>query len=155
MMRQIRSVRRAAVLLVAALATTACLEDALEHEAEVDFMRVTVDGTAVTVNSTGAITGGPISITSGTAASVTVEFLDADMNDAIADHADDYQADITTPAGITFTRTGPFAGTLSSPTPATYNVQVSLFHIEESHTDFGAFGIPITVTAPAATARTR
>lgn len=152
MMRQFRTFRRAAVLLVAALATTACLEDELGHEAEVEFMQVTVGGTTVTVNSTGAITGGPISMEALSEEVVSVVFLDADMADALTEHADDYQLNITTPAELTFTRNGAYGGSLlsTSATPGTYNIQVSLFHIEESHTDFGAFGVPITVTAAAA-----
>lgn len=148
MLRQFRSFRRAAVLVVAALATTACLEDELGHEAEVEFMRITVGAQQVTVNATGAVTGGPISIVSGAATDVSVEFLTAEMTDALAEHADDYQLNVGAPAGMTFTRTGPFAGSITGTVTGTSNVQFSLFHIEESHTDFGAFGVPVTVTAP-------
>lgn len=149
MPRYIRSARLA-ILAVTALALAACTATDEGIEAEVEFMQVTVGATTVTVNSTGSITGGPISMTALTDESVTVEFLDAGMADALGEHADDYQVNITTPAQLTFTRTGPFSGTLvsTSATPGTYNIQVSLFHIPESHADFGAFGIPVTVVVP-------
>jgi hypothetical protein len=148
MLSQIRSVRRAALVAVAALAVGACSEDEHDHEAEVDFMRVTVGAQQVMVNSTGAVTGGPISVTSGAATAVTVAFLDADMADALAEHADDYQANIAVPAGMTFTRTGPFTGTLTGSVAGTSNVSFTLFHIEENHEDFGPFNVPVTVTVP-------
>ena len=148
MLHHFRSARRAALVAVAALALGACSEDEHDHEAEVDFMRVTVGAQQVMVNSTGAVTGGPISITSGAATNVTVAFLDAAMADALAEHADDYQANVTTPAGITFTRTGPFTGTLTGTVAGTVNVSFTLFHLEENHEDFGPFPVPVTVTVP-------
>lgn len=152
MIRQYRAVRRSALLAATALAVTACTADELGHETEVEFMQVTVGTTTVTVNSTGAVTGGPITMTAESEEAVSVVFLDAEMAEALQEHADDYQVNITTPAQLTFTRTGPFGGTLlsTSATAGTYNIQVSLFHIEESHVDFGAFGVPITVQLPPA-----
>ena len=154
MMRHVRSARRAAVVAATAIAFGACTADEHGHEAEVEFMQVTVGATTVTVNATGAITGGPITMTAESEEAVSVVFLDVDMAEALGEHADDYQVNITTPAELTFTRNGPFGGTLlsTSATPGTYNIQVSLFHIPESHADFGAFGVPVTVVAPAALA---
>jgi hypothetical protein len=148
MMRQFRSARRVAMLAASVLAIAACTDDEHGHEAEVDFMRITVGAQEVMVNSTGAVTGGPISIVSGAVTAVSVEFLDADMDDALGAHADDYQVNITTPANVTFARTGPFAGTLTGGTVGTNNLAISLFHIEENHEDFGPFNVSVTVTAP-------
>lgn len=148
MLSQIRPVRRAALVAVAAFALGACSENDHDHEAEVDFMRVTVGAQEVMVNSTGAVTGGPIRITSGAATNVTVAFLDAAMADALAEHADDYQVNITAPAGMTFSRTGPFTGTLTGTVTGTVNVSFTLFHIEETHEDFGPFPVPVTVATP-------
>ncbi len=152
MMRQFRSARRFAVLLATAVAMGACsTNDA--HEVEVDSMRITVGGATVTVNSTGAITGGPLSIAPGVATAVTVSFRDAAGADALVDHADDFQVNISVPAGVTFTRTGPFAGTLTGASAGVRTLQFSLLHIAENHEDFGPFNVPVTVVGVAANAR--
>lgn len=150
MLLSFRSARRAALVAVAALAMGACSEDEHDHEVEVDFMRITAGAQQVMVNSTGAVTGGPIALVRNASTNITVAFLDAAMADALDDHADDFQVNITTPAGVTFTRTGPFTGTLVATTAGTYSVGFSLFHIEENHEDFGPFNVSVNVTAPAA-----
>ena len=145
MIRQFRSARRFAVLAASLLALGACTTDDA-HEVAVDFMRITVGAQQVTVNSTGAVTGGPISIAAGAATNVSVEFLDASLGDALAEHADEFQASVTPSAGITFTRTGPFAGTLTGSGAGAVNVQFALLHVAENHEDFGPFPVSITVT---------
>lgn len=140
--------RRLAALAAAALAITACSSSEEAHEVEVDFMRITVGTSTATVNSTGAVTG-TLSIPQGAATAVSVEFLDAAMADALAEHADDFQVTVTPAAGITFARTGPFAGTLTGSAAGTVAVSFALLHIEENHEDFGPFPVNITVTAPA------
>ena len=143
-----RSARRLAAVAIAALAFTACSSDEDAHEVEVDFMRITANGQVITVNSTGAATG-TISIVSGEATPVTVDFLDAAMADALAEHADDFQVDVTPGAGITFARTGPFAGTLTGSAAGVVSVSFALLHIEENHEDFGPFPVNTRVAAPA------
>ncbi len=145
MMRQFRSARRSAVLAATVLALGACSDDE-GHEVEVESMRITVGGQVINVNATGAVTGGPIALVNGVGEAVTVEFLDAGGGNALVDHADDFQANITTPAGVTFTRTGPFAGTLTGTAVGTVNVAFELFHIEENHEDFGPFNVQVQVT---------
>lgn len=149
MLHQIRSARRAALVAVAALAMGACSVHDHDHEVEVDFMRITVGAQQVMVNSTGAVTGGPIALVRGASTPITVAFLNTAMADALDDHADDFQVNVTTPAGVTFTRTGPFTGTFSAPTAGSYSVGFSLYHIEEDHEDFGPFNVAVAVTAPA------
>lgn len=149
MVRQFRSARRAALLVASVFAFAACTDDDHGHEGEVDFMRVTVGAQELMVNATGVVTNGPIILTSGEVTDISVEFLDADMDDALAEHADEYQVNLTAPANVTFARTGPFSGTLTGGTAGSYNVQFSLFHVEENHEDFGPFNVPVTVNAPA------
>jgi hypothetical protein len=146
MMRMFATTRRVALTAALSLGLAACsTTDA--HEVEVDLMRITVGGQVVMVNSTGAVTGGPISLVNGVAENVTVEFLDAAMADALAPHASDFQANVTTPGGVTFARTGPFAGTLTGTAIGTSNTSFALFHIEEGHEDFGPFNVSVTVVA--------
>ena len=150
MKKTFRSARRFAALAVATLALglSACSDDDHGHEVEVDFMRITVGAQEVTVNSTGAVTGGTLSLSQNVATDVSVEFLDAAMADALEEHADDFQVTITPGAGITFARTGPFAGTLTGTSVGVVSVSFSLLHIEEAHEDFGPFPVNITVNAP-------
>lgn len=150
MMHQFRSIRRAAMLVASAFALTACTSDEHGHEAEVEFMRVTLGGAEVLVNSSGGVSGGPLTIPADFGTSLSVEFLTSDMTPAIDADDEDYQADFVAPAGFTFARTGPFAGVLTATgvTSGTHNVQISLLHIPESHADFGAFGVPVTVQQP-------
>lgn len=147
MLASLRPRRRAALLLTAVLFATACLETPVGHEADVAYMRITLDATTVTVNASGEITGGPLTLYSPVATPVSVEFLDAEMNDALADHPDEYQLNVTTPVGVTFTRTGPYAGTLLAGTGGDYTLQFALFHLEEGHEDFGPFDVPITAVS--------
>lgn len=153
MMRQFRNARRFAVLAATMLAISACSSSDDSHEVDVDRMRITVGAQVIMVNSTGAVTGGPITLNSGAATNVTVEFLTPEMTDALGEHADDFQANVTTPAGITFTRTGPFAGTLTGSVAGSSNIAFELFHIEENHEDFGPFNVPVTVVAPTVVAK--
>ena len=63
------------------------------------------------VTSVGAVNG-TISISQGVATNVTVEFLDATMQDALGDEADEFQVTIVGTGGIKFTRPGPFASVI-------------------------------------------
>jgi hypothetical protein len=150
MMPSFRSTRWATLLALSVLTLGACTKDEHDHEVDVDFMRITVGAQQVMVNSTGAVTGGPINLVRGVSTSITVAFLNAAMADALDDHADDFQVNVTTPSGVTFTRTGPFTGTLSASAAGTYSVGFSLYHLEENHEDFGPFTVPVAVTTPPA-----
>lgn len=150
MLSNIRHPRRFAALAVAAVALSAaaCKEDAGHHGAEVDFMRITIAGQpAVTVNSTGTASG-TLSITQGMATTFTVEFLDATMQDALGDEADEFQANVSPGAGITFARTGAFTGTLTGAAPGTVAVSFAMFHLADSEEEFGPFSVDVTVTSP-------
>lgn len=151
MITALASARHSAILSVATLALglSACSSTTDTHEVHVDFMRLTVGTQQATVNSTGAVTGS-IAITAGTATAVSVEFLNAAMTNALGEHADDFQVDVAPAAGITFTRSGPFAGTLTGSGTGVVAVSFALVHIVENHEDFGPFPVNITVNAPPA-----
>ena len=46
---------------------------------------------------------------------------------------------------LTFTRTGPFTGTLNGLTPGTVVVDVNLWHKSGNHADFGPHPLAVTV----------
>lgn len=141
--------RRFATLAIAALALSAaaCKEDVDGHP-EVDFMRITIAGqAAVTVNSTGTPSG-TLSITQGVPTSFTVEFLDANLQDALGDEAAEFQANVSPAAGITFARTGAFTGTLTGAAAGTVAVSFAMFHLEDAEEEFGPFSVDVTVNAP-------
>lgn len=144
--------RRFAALAVAALALSAggCKDStSLEEEPEVATMRITpAGGAAVTVNSTGAVTG-TLTVPAAGSRAFTVEFLNAaGQPDPLVDGST-FQVSVAPAAGISFTRTGPFAGTLTAGAAGTVAVQFGLLHIEENHNDFGPFTVNVTVTPPA------
>jgi len=154
MLQLSRNARRAALLAVSVFALGACSDDKDEHEVEVDFMRITAGAQQLMVNSTGAVTGGPLALQAGVARAITVDFLKSDMTtDALADEAGAFQVALTVPAGVTFNRTGPFAGTLTASAAGSYNVSFALLHVEENHEDFGPFPVAVSVSAAAVAAQ--
>lgn len=145
-----RSARRIAALVVAsfALSAAACKDKDDPGHAEVDFMRITIAGqTPVVVNSVGVATGS-LTISQGVATALTVEFLDANMQDALGDEADEFQVNVNPGAGITFTRTGPFTGTLTGSAAGTVAVSFAMFHLVDQEEEFGPFNVNVVVTAP-------
>lgn len=149
MFTKFRSPRRLAALAVAvvALSTAAC-SDEEDHHAEVDFMRITIAGqTPVVVNSVG-VASGLLTIAQGVAAAVTVEFLDANQQDALGDEADEFQVNVNPGAGVTFARTGPFTGTLTGSAAGTVSVSFAMFHLTDQEEEFGPFSVSVVVTPP-------
>lgn len=151
MLLSVRAARRVATLSLAALSLglAGCSNTEDAEEVEVDFMRITLGSQEALVNSTGAVSGA-LSVSNGVATPVTVEFLNAAMADALAARADDFQVQVTPGSGLTFTRTGPFSGTITGSLTGARSASFALLHIEENHEDFGPFPVTITVTAPAA-----
>ena len=154
MMQTIRSSRRAATLLLAAfaLSASACSAEDDHEEPEVESMRVTVSGQApITISSTG-VQSGTLNLVQGAATTITVEFLDATSANALTEHADEFQAQVTPAAGsgLTFARSGAFVGTLTGTLTGSRTVALALLHIGENHEDFGPFNVNFNVTAPTA-----
>ncbi len=142
-----RFVTATAALL--ALSLGACKDSTSpEEEPEVVTMRITpAGGAAVTVSSTGVVTGTLTVPAAGTRA-FTVEFLNAAGAPDPLVVGSTFQVSVTPAAGITFARTGPFAGTLTAGAAGTVAVQFGLLHIEENHNDFGPFTVNVSVVAP-------
>ena len=145
-MFSIPSVRRLAALALIAATAVACKEstDPGEDEPEVSSMRLTVGSSTVTVAENGAVTGGPLRI-STTDQALSATFLRADGTPESLVTAAEFRLDVTGGTGITFTRTGPFGGTLRGASAGTVTVNFSLFHLIENHADFGPFPVSVQV----------
>jgi hypothetical protein len=137
--------RLAAALLLSANAT-ACKEstDPGENEPEVASIRLTVGASTVTIAENGAVTGGPLRITTADQP-LTASFLKADGSVESLVTSSEFRLDVTGGTGVTFARTGPFAGTIRGSAATTSTVTVSLFHLIENHADFGPFTVPVQV----------
>lgn len=147
--------------LATMLALGACKDTTDPHgEPDVASLRLTLGGTGgqvVTIASNPgcAVTGGPITIVANQSRSITATFLNAagepdpvanDPNDFVLAGGQGQQNPTPTPASITFSRTGPFAGILLGTTATTGSMFVSLLHPQEGHEDWGPCSVPITVT---------
>jgi hypothetical protein len=149
-MFQIRRHRRITVttVLLSALAFNACDDDPVEvvEEPEIAALRLTVGSQVVTVDDSGNVTGGPILIAVGNT-SIAAAALD-ENGDVMADvTAAEFRLDVVSAnAGVvTFSRTGAFAGTLAGVAAGQTSIDVSIFHLEEMHEDFGEFPVSVTV----------
>lgn len=151
MMQLVRSSRRAATLVLSAFALSASACSTDDHgEPEVESIRVTIAGQSpITISSTG-VQSGTLNLVQGATTAITVEFLDAANANALVEHADEFQAQVN-PAvgsGLTFARTGAFAGTLTGTFAGSRTVAMALLHIAENHEDFGPFNVNFNVTLP-------
>ena len=141
-----RHLRFGAVLL--ALGTTAACDDPIDvdDEPEVTTIRVTAtrpggqtETISVTANSQSPAT---VNLPSGT--TITAAFLRADGSVETLVNANDFELRVApVTSGVTFTRTGPFAGTLNASTAGTKTVNLELFHLEEGHPELT---FPLTFT---------
>jgi hypothetical protein len=134
---------------------TACDDDdpvTPEPEPEVATMRITAGAQTISVDGTGAVTGGPLAIPSGGAITISASFLrDDGTPDPLVTDAD-FRLEVTDPtigspppSVATFARTGGFTGTLTATQDGSAPMLFALLHIDEGHEDFGPFPITITV----------
>jgi hypothetical protein len=143
--RQIR-----ALDVVSLAAVPACISQiggAVDPEASVSSVRLTVGSQTMTVSSTGAVAGGLITITRPATPAISASFLNAaGAQDPVA-HGGNFQLNATSAdtATLTFTRTSAFSGTLTGVAAGSTNLNVSLFHVTGGDNDFGPFAVPVTV----------
>jgi hypothetical protein len=110
-----------------------------EEEPEVATMRLVVGSQTINVNArTGVVTGGPIVLAPGATAGVTAQFLLADgaPEPLVTDASFRLDATPANTGIVAFSRTGPFAGTLSGVAAGSTTVVFGLFHLEEGHEEF-------------------
>jgi hypothetical protein len=149
------------ILPLALVAVLAACRDTTDPEPEPDVatLRLTIGTTSpqtvtVATNPGCAVTGGPINLTVNQARAISASFLNAAGEpDPVANDpatfklagGEGQQNPTPTPPSIEFTRTGPFAGTLTGTAAAQGSVFLSLLHIEEGHEDWGPCSVPISV----------
>jgi hypothetical protein len=130
-----------APVLAFAMITSACGSDPVNEEPEPDVatMRLVVGTQTISVNANnGAVTGGPIVLAANTNVPVTATFLRADgLPDPLVT-ATTFDLDVVVPVGggVTFTRTGAFAGTLRGTVAGSTTVRFGLLHLAEGHNEF-------------------
>ena len=129
----------AAVLALTAFAMPGC-DDSVEPEPEpeVETLRLTIGTQTVSVNiDSGVITGGPVVIQRGNTNLLAV-FLRADGTPDPLVTATTFRLEVTSSnnAVLTFTRSGPFTGTLNGLQAGTATVSFALFHLEENHNEW-------------------
>ena len=127
-------------VLAFVMMTSACGNDPVDESEEpnVATMRLVVGAQTINVNAyNGAVTGGPIVLAVNTNVPVTATFLRADGSADPLVIAAMFDLDVTPALGnVTFTRTGPFAGTLRGTVVGTTVVQFGLLHLGEGHNEF-------------------
>jgi hypothetical protein len=140
--------RRLGVLVFAtlAIAATACRDstDPGDREPEVATIRLTVGSSVVTVAANGAVTGGPLLLTT-TDQTITAEFLRADGTPEPLITSATHRFDVISGSGITFTRASAFSGSIRGWTSFTTIIEVLLFHLAENHDDLGPFPVQVRI----------
>ena len=127
--------------------TIPTIGDGGDTEANVSSVRLTVGGQTISVSNTGAVTGGPITVTRPATPAISASFLNAaGAQDPVA-HGGNFQLNATSAdtSTLVFTRTSAFAGTLTGVAAGSINLNVSLFHVTDGDNDFGPFAVPVTV----------
>ena len=137
-----------APVLAFALIASACGDDPVDAgpEPDVATMRLVVGAQTINVNAdNGVVTGGPIVIAANTNVSVTATFLRADGSPDPLVTGSAYGLDVVPSLpSMTFTRTGPFTGTLRGTVAGSTTVQFGLLHLGPGHTEFEHF-VSVTV----------
>jgi hypothetical protein len=146
--------RRSAQLAIAVLtaaALTSCDDDpvAPEPEPEIQTATLTVGSSSVTFNATTGAVSGPLMVPLG-ASTVTAVWKKADGSNEALVTSDEFDLKFapTDPANLSWVTSGAFGGTLTTTgltSGQSTTAQVSLFHKEEQHDDFGPFTITIQI----------
>jgi hypothetical protein len=145
-----RSMQFAAAL--ALLATTvACKDDPVEPEPEpeIQTMTLTVGASTISVDATTGAASGELVVPLG-ASTVTATFRKADGTNETLVTSDEFDLKFTPtdPTRLSWVANGAFGGTLTATgltSGQTTTAQVSLFHKEEQHDDFGPFTITVRI----------
>ena len=141
---RMKSVRRGIswAALLGMVLVAGCSEEE-EQEPEVDTMRIVIGNTTVNFAG-GTCTPSPATVTiPTTGAAVAATFLRDDGSPDPLVTAGVFELDVEPAAR--FTRTSPFAGTISGGQPGQTTFSFSLLHIEEQHEDYGPCQLPVTV----------
>jgi hypothetical protein len=139
--------RVAALGLIAMVVAAGACRSATEphdHEPDVHAVRLNFNNGAQIVTIVEGQVGASVSLAPGTSASVSAQWLDDD--DHVIDDitGDEFELRILG-LGLSFTRTGPFAGTISGLVSGSTVVTVQLWHLVEAHDDFE---VQLTIDVP-------
>ena len=132
------------------------------EEPAVTSMVIDVNGVDHTVTLAGGGFTPATATLDGTTAELVATFLDAsgEPDPAVLEHADDFELSVAgnasggaLPAGVSFTRSAPFEGTLTLPAGESVTIFFGLYHTGEEHDDFGPYPLQIAAPGAAATAQ--
>ncbi|MBK8058802.1 MAG: hypothetical protein IT358_00535 [Gemmatimonadaceae bacterium] len=139
------------LILAATLVVGACSDDPTEpeDEPEVQTLTLTVGSSTITIDKTTGAASGNLVVPAGTS-TVAAQWKRADgsLETLITSAEFDLKITPATPANLTWTPNGAFAGTLVTTglaSNATTNASVALFHKEEQHEDFGPYNFTVRV----------
>ena len=145
-----RTLRVGTAALALTLGAAACGDDdggPEEPEPQVQTMRLTVGGTAYDFTTSSTPT---IPLRANTATTVTAQFLLANGQPEPLVTAEVFELRIapTAASDLTFTRTGAFAGTLTTGRAAgqSFSASAALYHRGDDHNDFGPRTFSVNVT---------
>lgn len=140
-----------AVLIATLLATASCDSDVIDGfidgEPNVGTMRISTGTQSITINSAGNVTGGPLTLGSGSTVNVIATFFTPDgVQDPNVTQAS-FQLNVTSSNLVTFQRNNvnPFAGTLTAGARGTTQLTFSLYDLEEQQEKFGPFTATVVV----------
>lgn len=145
----LRRIRTTAVLSALVFGAAACSDDPTEPDDEPDVQTVTltVGASTVTINKTTGAPSGNLVVPAGTS-TVTAQWLrpNGSNETLITDAEFDLRIVPSNTTEVTYAPTGARSGTLTLVNLAaggTTAAQVSLFHRDEQHNDFGPYPIII------------
>ena len=137
---------RIALVALALGTAAACGDDAAGPDdpgAGLATIRLTIGG--MTVNLTAGGAGAAVDIPQGNTP-VSAVFLDAGGGEVALDVAEfELRIVSSNTTRLRFVRLGAFTGTLEASELGTIALQVSLFHLDDDHADFGPQNLTVTV----------
>jgi hypothetical protein len=139
-----------AALALTLLATASCESDIIGGiigEPNVASMRISTGTQSITINQSGNVTGGPLTLGAGSSVSVTATFFTVDgVPDPNVTQAS-FQLNVTSSGSVTFQRNNvnPFAGTLTAGGTGTSQMFFALYDIEGQRNEFGPFPVTVVV----------
>lgn len=126
------------------IVTTEYEDDAMGLHFGDGYLATMFGSTLVDIWAGGQIVGDPVVVTGKVPMVITAAFHDAGANMIMG--LKDYQFTLEPSAPlVTFTRTGPFSGTLTRVAPGYTLLLVGLQNTERQLEDFGPFPMPVTV----------
>jgi hypothetical protein len=138
-LRLSQSLRFGAVLLaLAAIAGCRGITDDDDNEVPIAAVRLTIGTQTVTINQETGAQSNAVTLAANAPTAITAVALRADGQVETLVTAADFELRVTPVTNnVTFTRTGPFSGTITRTAAGAATVQVSFWHLAEGHPEFG------------------